>query len=86
MQDNISHKPRVYLWIVLGVVIVVTVIIISKPFGREQDQMRVLRTIGQDQQQTDRVAGDVRGYIMEEQKIKDVDRSLIEFQSATETQ
>jgi hypothetical protein len=81
MNIDITNASRVRLWIVLGILIVLAGIFIGKPFTREQDQMRALRVIGEDEQKTDEAVAGVREYVSEEKILKDIDRSLMDFQS-----
>ena len=79
-------KIRTYLWIILGIIVVAGAVLITNPFNREQNQMRELRTIGADEKQTNRATNDVQEYVSQEQTLKDVDKSLIEFQTESATQ
>lgn len=85
MSSDTTSTSRIRLWILLSIIIIVVGIIIGKPFVREQDQLRTLRTIGEDEQQTNQAAAGVRDYVSEEKTLKDIDRSLMDFQSATMT-
>jgi len=83
----ITYKQvRIYLWIILGIIIVGGVIVFANPFDREQNQMKELRTIGADEKQTNRAATNVQEYVSQEQTLKDVDKSLLEFQATSATQ
>ncbi|MFA7201582.1 MAG: hypothetical protein WC099_01120 [Candidatus Paceibacterota bacterium] len=77
-----KHKKRVlYIWLGLVGVIILGVLLMLKPFSREQDKVQQLRTMGADEQKTDQAASDVSQYIQDERALKDIDQSLKDFQA-----
>ncbi len=77
-----KHKKQtLYIWLVVVLVIIAISIFFTKPFSREQNQVKQLRTMGVEEQKTDTAASDVTKYIQDEQALKDIDQSLKDFQN-----
>ncbi len=79
---GISNRKKrfMYMWLAGVLVVIGAIIVIAKPFSREQNQVQQLRTMGADEQKTDQAASDVNRYIQDERALKDLDQSLKDFQ------
>lgn len=74
----IISAGALFLIALMGILVVVI-----KPFRKEQVQVAELRTIGQDEKTVSNVSSDIRSYVRDDTTVKYVDQALLSFQGGS---
>ena len=60
--------------------LIVVILVVVKPFYKEQVQVAELRTLGQDEKKVSNVSSDITSYVQADKTVKYVDQALLAFQ------